>query len=190
VGATRHPPPPAISDSGSSPSPLAVRLLARAPAPGEPPCPAYLRQPRAALRHLTRACNPSRPSPQSRRRLLTLAAPPPAVVVNPSCSPPEALQGSKGFTALFVRVRLHRIAGSASPDLRRRAFSPPAASSCPRRPGSPSLCSSAARRRHGAVPASVGAPQRLSRHAPPLTVAPPPAMRRPSRSLLSRAAGS
>jgi hypothetical protein len=79
-----------------------VCLVVGPPAPGDPsPCPAYLRQPRAAPRRLTRACNPSHPSLRSCRRLLTLAAPPPAAVVNPSCSPSgrssEAPQGSKGL---------------------------------------------------------------------------------------------
>jgi hypothetical protein len=91
----------------------------------DPHCPAYLRQPRAALRRVTRTCNPSRPSPRSLRRLLTLAAPSPAAVVNPSCSPsgrsPEAPQGSKGL----IRVSYshpcapHRRLGLAGPPLSR-----------------------------------------------------------------------
>jgi hypothetical protein len=48
-----HPssPPPAVSDSGSSPSPPAVRLVAPGPcARRYPPCPAYLRSTHAAPR--------------------------------------------------------------------------------------------------------------------------------------------
>jgi hypothetical protein len=146
--------------------------------------PAYLRRrptPRAAL---TRACNPS-------RLACTAAASNPSRAVRrrkPSCPPPirrregrrEHRKEVRDSSVIFVRVRVHRVAGSASPDRCRRA-SPLCALWGPRRrPWSSPSSSSVRARRPGVDPAANGAPQRLfprraaaCRRAPPRLASPP-----------------
>jgi hypothetical protein len=109
-------------------------------------------------------------------------------------SPPPSSRGAASklrrevgdLLVRLVGLPVHRVDEPASPERCRRAFSPPVASSRPRRPGSPSSCSPAARCRPGAVSASVGAPQCFFRRAPPLTVALPPRRRRPCAAPAAR----
>jgi hypothetical protein len=73
----------------------------------------------------------------------------------------------------LARAAVHRVDVPSSPELRRRAFSPSAASSRPRRPWGPLWSSPRTSGRPGELSAEIGAPQLPHAVAPPLAAAAP-----------------
>jgi hypothetical protein len=131
------------------------------------------------------ACNPS-------RRAYDAAASNPSRAVRrrkPSCPPPicrregrrEHRKEIRDSSVIFVRVRVHRVAGSASPEHCRHASSPAAALRCPCHPWRPPLCSPFACRRLGAGPVAIGAPLRVFAVAPASRRLAPPLLPRRRR---------